>query len=205
MTTMASLPGANAIVRSARNLALIAATVLVTASGAIAATTEVSLISSSDYYYSYQQFSPSTVTINVGDSVQWSWESGPHSVTSGTPNQPSGLFNSGIHSVGYSFSQTFTQSGNFPYYCMVHGAMMTGTVKVVVPPPAALVNLSTRMRVETGDSVLIAGFIIDGSGDKSLALRGLGPSLNVNGQPISGTLPNPLLELHDQSGKMLKT
>ncbi|MEO5720723.1 MAG: DVUA0089 family protein, partial [Chthoniobacterales bacterium] len=54
------------------------------------------------------------------------------------------------------------------------------------------------MRVETGDNVLIAGFIVIGSGQKSVAVRALGPSL-----PIAGALGNPILELHDASGAIV--
>ena len=172
-----------------------------------ASTTPVDLLESSNYPYGTSvQFSPAQVTINVGDTVRWAWESGSHSVTSGTPDQPSGLFDSGIHQTGYTFSHTFTEAGEIPYYCRVHGSMMTGSVKVVSPPPpAALVNLSTRMRVETGERVLIAGFIISGNAPKRLALRGLGPSLTVNGAPVAGALPNPFLELHDGAGTVLRS
>lgn len=62
------------------------------------------------------------------------------------------------------------------------------------------VNISTRMRVETGDNVLIGGFIVSGSGEKKIAVRALGPSL-----PVAGTLANPLLELFDASGAVVAT
>lgn len=64
--------------------------------------------------------------------------------------------------------------------------------------PARAVNLSTRMKVEAGDNVLIGGFIIVGPGEKRIALRGLGPSL-----PISGALSDPALELYDSSGTLV--
>ena len=57
-----------------------------------------------------------------------------------------------------------------------------------------LQNISTRMPVLTSDKVLIAGFIITGSGPKNVLIRGLGPSLaDLN---ISGVLADPTLELH---------
>jgi plastocyanin len=31
---------------------------------------------------------------------------------------------------GGSFSHTFTSAGSFPYFCMIHGSMMTGMVVV---------------------------------------------------------------------------
>ena len=62
-----------------------------------------------------------------------------------------------------------------------------------VPPPAGgqLLNISTRMEVLTGDRVLIAGFIVTGSDPKKVIVRGIGPSLSVN-----GPLGDPTLELH---------
>lgn len=54
------------------------------------------------------------------------------------------------------------------------------------------------MRVETGNNVLIAGFIINGNAPKSVAARGIGPSLAAFG--ISGVLANPILELRDSDG-----
>jgi hypothetical protein len=56
------------------------------------------------------------------------------------------------------------------------------------------VNLSTRMRVQTGDNVGIGGFIITGSGPKHLLIRAIGPSLSQFGVP--SPLPDPVLELH---------
>jgi plastocyanin len=76
------------------------------------------------------QGNTSTTTIKAGDTVQWNFvDSIAHSSTSGTCCTPSGLWDSGVKGSG-SFSHRFTASGTFPYYCTVHGAMMTGTVVV---------------------------------------------------------------------------
>ncbi len=56
------------------------------------------------------------------------------------------------------------------------------------------------MVVETGDNVLIGGFIVYGSGQKTVAVRAIGPSL-----PLPGTLNDPVLELHDASGALIAT
>jgi uncharacterized protein (DUF1800 family) len=63
---------------------------------------------------------------------------------------------------------------------------------------SSAVNLSTRMVVQTGDNVLIGGFIVYGSGQKKIAVRALGPSL-----PVAGKLSDPLLELHDATGAIV--
>ena len=78
-------------------------------------------------------FSPGSVSIQSGDTVLWTWGGDFHSVTSGAPNASNGIFDSGIHNTGFTFSFTFTATGSYPYYCLVHGAMMTGTVTVSAP------------------------------------------------------------------------
>ncbi len=59
---------------------------------------------------------------------------------------------------------------------------------------STLVNISTRLRVLTGDNVLDGGFIITGTGNKRVLIRGLGPSLASSG--IEGVLADPIIELN---------
>lgn len=66
------------------------------------------------------------------------------------------------------------------------------------PPPGKLLNISTRMRVQTGDAVLICGFIITGFESKTVMIRGIGPSLEGLGVP--GALQNPTLTLFQNNG-----
>ena len=79
-----------------------------------------------------QKSGTSTTTIHVGDTVQWVWVNGFHSTTSGSCSgscTPDGIWNSGAGS-GMTFTHTFTSSGTFPYFCLVHQSMMQGTVVV---------------------------------------------------------------------------
>ena len=91
-------------------------------------------------------FSPQVVNIQPGDTVQWVWVSGSvaHTVTSGAPGAVDGkccsvpagtpVNRTTCNSTSYAqpqpftYSQTFLTAGTFPYFCEVHGAMMTGTV-----------------------------------------------------------------------------
>ena len=57
------------------------------------------------------------------------------------------------------------------------------------------------MRVESGDNVLIAGFIVQGSGNQPLILRAIGPSLSAFG--VGDALQDPTLELHDSAGGLI--
>ena len=67
-------------------------------------------------------------------------------------------------------------------------------------PDALMLNNSTRLRTGSGNDVLIGGFIIAGQMKKKVIVRGLGPSLKINGTPIPGTLPDPVIELHRSDG-----
>ncbi|HEV3410251.1 MAG TPA: vanadium-dependent haloperoxidase, partial [Chthoniobacterales bacterium] len=61
-----------------------------------------------------------------------------------------------------------------------------------------LVNISARGLVQTGDDVLITGFIVEGASEKNVIVRALGPSL-----PLARNLPDPSLELFDRNGTAL--
>lgn len=70
-------------------------------------------------------FSPATTNINLNDTVTWTWIGfSSHSSTSS-----SGLWDSGIHGNGFTFSRQFTTAGNFPYFCRVH-PFQTGSINV---------------------------------------------------------------------------
>jgi len=60
------------------------------------------------------------------------------------------------------------------------------------------INLSTRMRIQTGDTVGIGGFIVTGTASKHVMLRAIGPSLSQAGVPDA--LADPVLELHGSAG-----
>src|SRR5205823_11143788 len=64
-------------------------------------------------------------------------------------------------------------------------------------------NISTRGFVETGDNVLIGGFIVGTGSSGRVAVRALGPSLSNVG--ISNALADPLLELPDTNGAIIRT
>jgi uncharacterized delta-60 repeat protein len=66
--------------------------------------------------------------------------------------------------------------------------------------PTTLGNISTRLRVETGENVLIGGFIVTGTQPKRVILRAIGPSL-----PVAGALADPVLELRDSSGVLIRS
>ncbi|HEY3662840.1 MAG TPA: SGNH/GDSL hydrolase family protein [Chthoniobacterales bacterium] len=69
-------------------------------------------------------------------------------------------------------------------------------------PPAQSLNLSARLAVGTDENVLIGGLIVTGTEAKQVIVRGLGPSLALNGLPLPGALADPVLELY-QDGVLI--
>jgi plastocyanin len=107
------------------------------------------------------QFTPGSVTIHPGDTVQWTWSNNGHTTTSGSQCSPNGIWNSGILGRGATFSHTFNTAGSFPYFCMPHCAFgMTGTVTVTnpTPTPTATPPLSGPPVVATNAATFIASF-----------------------------------------------
>jgi len=80
-----------------------------------------------------------------------------------------------------------------------------GTVEVYdndAEADAELANISTRAFVQTGDNIVIGGFMLGfGSGNVQVAVRALGPSLTQFG--LSNVLADPTLELRDSNGATL--
>ena len=67
----------------------------------------------------------------------------------------------------------------------------------------SLSNISTRSFVQTGEHVMIGGFIVQGTGPKRVIIRAIGPELTQYG--IANALANPRLELHNGTGALIAT
>jgi plastocyanin len=123
-------------------------------------------------------FSPTNVFISPGDSVIWTWaNTTPHSTTSGTNGTtgddngvPSGLWDSTVVSgAGHTFTNTFTASGVFSYYCTLHhGEGMTGQVIVasstLLPPTINITNPLPGVVFAAPANVNIQTAVVNGSG-----------------------------------------
>ena len=97
------------------------------------------------------------------------------------------------------FLKGFGQDDNGDVYVLGDGNGDGFVYKIVsIPALPTILNLSTRLNVGTADNVLIGGFIVIGSDNEEVVLRGIGPSL-----PLTGSLPNPRLELHDSTGALI--
>ena len=62
-----------------------------------------------------------------------------------------------------------------------------------------LVNISTRGRVDSGDNVMIGGFIVEGSSPETVLIRARGPSMSGAPFLLPGTLANPFVQLFSGS------
>ncbi len=72
---------------------------------------------------------------------------------------------------------------------------VTVTVSATGLAPGKIVNLSARANVSTGGNILIAGFVIQGTGSKEVVLRGIGPTLGLAPFNVPGVLAAPQLAL----------
>ena len=64
-------------------------------------------------------------------------------------------------------------------------------------------NISTRSFVQTGDNVMIGGFIVQGMGAKRVIVRAIAPELAAPPYNIPNALANPTLELHNGTGALI--
>ena len=83
------------------------------------------------------------------------------------------------------------------------GTRAIGAATNTAPPTPIpqLTNISTRALVETGENVVIGGFIVQGDEAKRVIIRALGPELTQHG--VAGALHNPYLELYNGTGALI--
>ncbi len=106
------------------------------------------------------------------------------------------------YAYAYSHTYAYSHSHSYGYRYTAWTPTPTPTPTASPSPPAAqTLNISTRLRVETGDNVLIGGFIITGNAPKNVAVRGIGPSLAAFG--INDPLADPTLELRAANGALI--
>ena len=77
-----------------------------------------------------------------------------------------------------------------------------GGVPAPTPPRRRLANIATRVDVQGGQNDGIAGFIKRNDAPKRILIRALGPSIKVGGNPVAGTLQDPVLKVFDANGEI---
>ena len=95
---------------------------------------------------------------------------------------------------------TATDAAQESVSCTFNVTVIEGPPPTPTPsaPATKLANISTRLRVETGDDVLIGGFIITGAEPKRLLVRAIGPSLSFDDR-----LADPNLQLFNSGGDLI--
>ena len=103
-------------------------------------------------------FIPFQTTVMIGSKVTWhNDDSAAHTVSSGSPRDGlDGNFDSSLFFAGNTFSHTFTQSGSFPYFCLVH-PWQTGFILVLEEECAPQSLAISPSRLNFGDSLLGRG------------------------------------------------
>ncbi len=76
-------------------------------------------------------YDPENIDVEIGTTIVWdNVDNTMHTVTSGNPNDGfDGVFDSDVMSAGDLYEFTFTEAGNYEYYCILH-PWMVGTVNV---------------------------------------------------------------------------
>ncbi len=92
-------------------------------------TTSVSIVPGSSTLTT-DAYQPNPIQVSVGSTVTWTNnDAQPHTATSGENATPDGRFDSGIMAPSATFDHTFTEAGEYPYFCLLHPNMV-GTVSV---------------------------------------------------------------------------
>ncbi len=150
---------------------------------------------------------PTTVAATQGQAFSYQITATNNPTNFGAMNLPDGLT---VNQTSGLISGTPTKTGTSVVPMAANNDAGSGQADLiidvsapVVTTPSQLLNISTRMRVLTGDNVLIGGFIVTGTDPKKVIIRGIGPSLAVNGVPIPGRLADPTLELHLPDGTVI--
>jgi len=105
--------------------------------------------------------------------------------------------------------QTTLQPGHYTAILSGNNGTGVGLVEVYDISPnvlTQLTNVSTRGFVDTGDNVMIGGFITSGgNGSTDVVIRGLGPTLAAPPFNVAGALADPVVTLVNQNGMVVGT
>lgn len=124
-------------------------------------------------------FTPNSLTINQGDTVEWDNVSGFHNVngTQATfPTNPAS-FGNGAAGDPWTYTFVFTVAGNYAYQCDVHAPNMVGAISV--QPATSVAELQKETKVNVFPNPTADYFSIDAKQTiKSVSL------INITGQLV---------------------
>jgi plastocyanin len=117
-------------------------------------------------------------TVQVGDTVCWTWASSNHSVTADDAS-----FGSGVQPSASTFRITFGSAGTVPYHCTVHGSSggggMSGTVTVGAATPTPTI---TKVKpITRGQGAKLQKLTVTGTGFiASTVVSIAGPGITIS-------------------------
>jgi plastocyanin len=141
---------------------------------------------------------PDAVTININDTIQWTWVATFHSSTEDTTPTP--LWDSGVLLTGATYSRQFTSAGTFPYHCTPHVVThnMRGSVTVQgaanLPPTVTVTNPSNGAVLSAPTAIALAAAASDTDGSVASVqfFQGTTSLANVTSSPYSAVVSNLL-------------
>lgn len=99
-------------------------------------------------------FSPSTFTISLGDTVQWTWVNGSHTTTSLSVPAGASAWDHAINSANTSFIYVPADTGMYAYKCTPHfGFGMMAAFDVICPQVAVTISATSSTVICNGSSV----------------------------------------------------
>jgi plastocyanin len=138
-------------------------------------------------YYCSEAFEGGTCTTNItaGETITWTVSQGIHTVTQceiGHTTCPlPGGFDSDILEQGQTYSETFTDPGQYDYYCIFHPSDMFGIIQVAAvvtdspsPPPTTAGPTAAPQASQPGGPAKSGGQPSVGGADVSLLLAAIG-------------------------------
>jgi plastocyanin len=118
-------------------------------------------------------FAPSTVTVDPGQPVCWTWSGTEHTVRG-----DDGSFTSGPPTANGTFQRTFIASGTYGYHCQVHGTPTSGMRGTVVvrgttggSGAGTLALLSTSYTADEGVGALTVTVARTGGSDGAATVK----------------------------------
>ncbi|MFQ5334440.1 MAG: T9SS type A sorting domain-containing protein [Flavobacteriales bacterium] len=91
-----------------------------------------------------QTFSPETLSIQLGDTVEWTWGGGtPHTTTSDATSGPD-VWTADLNATTSTFDFVISMVGNHPYHCNIHGGVGYGMTGLIVVNPTGINELKNK-------------------------------------------------------------
>jgi len=120
------------------------------------------------------KFTPANLSIQVGDTVEWTWAASGHTTTS-----DDGLWDSGLLNTGATFSFTFTTAGTFTYRCTPHGTCCGMIGAITVADAIDTVTITAAQYVTSRSQLTVRATDSDPSAELTASVTNTGEVLGL--------------------------